>query len=235
MCPKTDTMTSNSGMKNDGCVSEKDLTIGFAKTPPNFFSESKVSTKQSSGVWDRIHMIRRAGTGDLVPNWYMCQVIGCPKPFLNCILANGNSKLSRHLDSHSKIVQPYSLKPSDLYEALSLASELGAKYGKINAEYFEKYAPNVQENWSANFVNEIGLLMSQNELPTTSSSSSSSAICPSTTPTVTIIDPVNTSSTISIQNHSCSNQMQQIAPTASIGATVRLGGIHCEYIINLKK
>lgn len=141
-------------MCND--VSENDLRIGFAKTPPTFFSEPNTAAKLRSEEWQYFHTIRSL-TGALVENWYMCQFPGCPLPFLACDVSNGgHNTMKRHRAQKHAFVQTYKLTSADLYEALSAASDLGAKYGKVSSKCFRNNVPPPNENWSLDFVDKIG-------------------------------------------------------------------------------
>lgn len=158
----------NSNVKKIMCkdVSENDLRIGFAKTPPTFFSEPNNAAKLKSDEWNHFHVIRSL-TGALVENWYVCQFPDCPLPFLECDTSNGGiNTLKRHRKQKHSSVQTYKLTPADLFGALSAASDLGANYGKISSECFRNYVPPPNENWSLDFVNEIGQI-NQHEFPAT--------------------------------------------------------------------
>lgn len=79
--------------------------------------------------------IRRTENNSIVEDWYMCTISGCKSRFMNCDVANGNDKLTRHLKAHQN-EKTLSMTQSTLIEMLSCASALGKKYGQIDTGVF---------------------------------------------------------------------------------------------------
>lgn len=134
----------------DGAIklSERDFFIGFAKNPPTYFDDAPDDNKLNSDVWKNLRIIRHTETKLKVKDWYKCTELGCPSPFLECSVSNGNAKLRRHMDSHKKM-KPYTLSSSNLCEAFSAISGLGAKYGKISTDVLNQFMPpSSTENWT---------------------------------------------------------------------------------------
>lgn len=135
-------------------LSESDLLIGFAKSPPIYFEEAHTDNKHTSGVWAHFNIIRRVETQSQVEDWYKCTIPGCSSPFQKCSVANGNAKLRRHINCHQN-TKPYTLTSSVLSEMLAAVSGLGKKYGEIRAEVFQQLMPlSSVESWP-NFVERV--------------------------------------------------------------------------------
>lgn len=142
----------------------QEFVIGFAKTPPKYFDEPQTGSSYHSGVWDHFHAIRKTETKSIVGDWFKCTIPGCLKPFVKCIVGKGNAKLRRHVDLHQK-AKTYTLSSTALSQMLSAVSGLGAKYGEIGAEDFQRLLPpSSTENWT-DFVKNVDQNCSQKTIP----------------------------------------------------------------------
>lgn len=135
---------------NDTKLTERDFVVGFARTPPTYFDDSPEGNKYSSDVWEYFRIIRHTESRRQVPDWFKCNIPGCSSPFVACVLAKGNAKLTRHLKDDHKKVKPFTMPVTELVHLLSAISGLGARYGKVSEDVFQQLMPPTSpENWNA--------------------------------------------------------------------------------------
>lgn len=126
-----------------------DLVIGFARTPPTYFDDLPEGNRYISDVWEYFRIIRHTESKLPVADWFKCNIPGCTSPFVPCVLAKGNAKLTRHLKDDHKKMKPYTLPVSELTNLLSAISGLGERYGKIDADVFQQLMPPLStESWN---------------------------------------------------------------------------------------
>lgn len=89
-----------------------------------------------SASWEKGLRILQFDDGEVLENWFRCS--WCGKNF-NLIRETGTTQMSKHIDTHLR--GRFCLMLSELANALSLATDMGRKYGHVDESIFVDNLP----------------------------------------------------------------------------------------------